>query len=286
MITRHHLALAMMCTLLICSVLLPLDLFIISAAMAGACAGAILPDFQMKKPKRLGLLTCAWLVAQFSKEICVPAMCSIYSGSLPRAPDVGDKRLTHSLPGVSFVFIVVAGITLMPVFLTGNGAVLSLSGVFLAGVILGMTLHLVEDLCTRRGISPLFPFSSVSISGSIRPCNGADRRIARFQTQHGLVLGVFLALHATGLLSIPLLREMCLPALCVLLGWMIYLSDVTLGGSQPPADHQGAASTAPPALPVPSPVTVSVPTLISGVPCNCEMEIFSWLYTLTNQDYK
>jgi uncharacterized protein YqgC (DUF456 family) len=144
----------------------------------------------------------------------------------------------------------IAGIALVPVLLIRDGAVLSLSCVFLAGVILGLALHLAEDLCTRKGISPLFPFSSCSLSGSIRPCNGADRRIARFQAQHGSVLGVFLALHATGILPIPLLREICLPALCVLLGWMIYRSDVTLGGSQQPADYTRAAATVPRAMPV------------------------------------
>ena len=252
MITRHHLALALMCALLISSSLLPFDPVTLLMIIAGSCTGAILPDFQMRKPKRIGLLTCAWLIARFSRVICVPAMCSLYSRILPVAPDAGDKRLTHSLSGISFILIIVSGIVLIPVLLTGNGTFLSLSRFFLAGLILGMGLHLAEDLCTLRGISPFFPFSSCTLSGSIRSCNTADRRIARFQAHHALVLGTFLVLHATGILPAPFLQEMCLPGLCVLLGGMIHLSDVTLGGSQATAEQPLAGSTGARASPVPA----------------------------------
>jgi hypothetical protein len=227
MITRHHLILTMACTLLVGSVLLSSEPVGIGAALTGAFAGAILPDIQMRRPRRPGLLTGAWLITRFTGMICVPAMHSVYSKILTPSPDREDKRLTHSLPGIGFIFIVAAGIILIPVFVLGNGPLFSLSLVLLSGLIFGLGLHLVEDLCTMKGISPFFPLTASTISGSIRPCNPADTRIARFQAQHATALGIFLALHATGLLPAPLLLPMCISGLGALLWWMIHLSRVT-----------------------------------------------------------
>jgi membrane-bound metal-dependent hydrolase YbcI (DUF457 family) len=248
MITRHHLILTMACTILVGSVLLPSEPVGIGAAVAGALAGAILPDFQMRRPKRPGLLTGAWLISRFTWRICIPAMQSVYSMLHIRSPDREDKRLTHSLPGIGFIFIAAAGIILIPVFVTGNGRLFSLSLVLLSGLLFGLGLHLVEDLCTMKGISPLFPFDACTISGSIRPCNAADTRIARFQAQHGMTVGIFFTLHATGLLPAPILLSTCIIGLCALLGWMIHLSRVkaTVPGRRP--EHHRAAILVSPSL--------------------------------------
>ena len=229
MITRHHFALVMMCALLVWSALFPSEPWLIAAGLAGACAGAVLPDFHMKKPRKAGPLTGAWILTRFTKFACVPAMLLACSVILPGKPDRGDKRLTHSIPGIGVIAAMLSGVILVPALISGIAAVLAFSTVFLAGVALGLCLHLAEDLCTMKGISPLFPFSTSTLCGSIRPCNSADRRIARFQAQHASVLGVFLALHATGLLPVPLLRDLSLPGLCILIGWMVYLSDVSPG---------------------------------------------------------
>ncbi|MGA2933896.1 MAG: metal-dependent hydrolase [Methanomicrobiales archaeon] len=236
MITRHHLALAPICTLLISSSLLPFDPVLLVVVIAGSCAGAILPDFQMKKPKSPGLLTLPWLAAQFSRIICIPIMCTFYSVILPAPPNAIDKRMTHSLPGILFVFAAVAGISSLPLLFIRNGVVLSLVKMFLLGVILGLALHLMEDLCTRKGISPLFPFGSVSISGSIRPCNRTDPRIARFHAQHCSALIAFLTFRMTGLMPASLFEGVGLLVLCVILGSMIYLSDVSLTGVHTPVN--------------------------------------------------
>ena len=46
MITRHHVALAMLCTTIICSALVPSDPVLITVICLGTCTGAILPDIQ------------------------------------------------------------------------------------------------------------------------------------------------------------------------------------------------------------------------------------------------
>ncbi len=234
MITRHHLALALLCTPLISSMLLPSDPALLVVVIAGSCTGAVLPDFQMKKPKSPGLLTLPWLVSRFSRIVCIHIMCPLYSVILPAPPDAPDKRLTHSLPGILFVFAAVAGVVYVPLLFLRSGAGLSLARMFLFGVVLGLVLHLMEDLCTRKGISPLFPFCSASISGSIRPCDATDPRIGRFHAQHCSALIAFLAFRMTGLFPASLSEGLGLFVLCGILGSMVYLSDVTLISPPPP----------------------------------------------------
>ena len=49
MITRHHVALTILCTLILCSALVPSDPILILVICAGACTGAILPDYPDEK---------------------------------------------------------------------------------------------------------------------------------------------------------------------------------------------------------------------------------------------
>ena len=93
---------------------------------------------------------------------------------------------------------------------------------------LGLVLHLIEDMCTRKGITPLFPFSTTMVSGSIRPCDTTDRRIAQFHFYHCSVAGIILGFQYLGswqgIASVPL----CLFALGSCLGMMIWSSDVSI----------------------------------------------------------
>jgi membrane-bound metal-dependent hydrolase YbcI (DUF457 family) len=93
--------------------------------------------------------------------------------------DRKDKRLTHSVLGIVLLWAILATVLLVPVAILDRTAI-DIPVVFLAGLMFGLVLHLFEDLCTRKGITPLFPFSTGKISGSIRPCDKSDMRIAQF----------------------------------------------------------------------------------------------------------
>lgn len=81
-----------------------------------------------------------------------------------------------------------------------------------------MSLHLIQDLCTRKGITPLFPFSEMEVSGSIRPCDRYDPRIFRFHVQHFIAACL---IYFTGLppgkpaFFLPALGSVC-AALCLI----------------------------------------------------------------------
>jgi membrane-bound metal-dependent hydrolase YbcI (DUF457 family) len=228
MITRHHVALAILCTFILCSALVPSDPILISVICFGALTGAILPDIQMKKPQGLKVRTVAWILTRFSSIICTPVMCWTYSALLGSRFHPGDKRLTHSIPGILFLGFILAAFMVIPAFILMGSTTRYLFAALFFGAMLGMALHLVEDLCTRKGITPLFPFRTTRISGSIRPCDTTDRRIAQFHFYHcsvaGIVLGFQFLGNWQGTASVPV----CLFGLGSCLGMMIWSSDVSI----------------------------------------------------------
>jgi membrane-bound metal-dependent hydrolase YbcI (DUF457 family) len=226
MITRHHIALTILCALILCSALVPADLVLMTVICTGAGIGTILPDIQMKKPRGIRIRTIAWLVSRFTSIVLTPLVCRVYQALGERTCDPMDKRLTHSVPGILFLWTALAIFLLVPTFIIGS-TTLNLSAAFLCGTILGLMLHLVEDLCTRKGITPFFPFSTTMVSGSIRPCDTTDRRIAQFHFYHCSVAGIILGFQYLGswqgIASVPL----CLFGLGSCLAMMIWSSDVS-----------------------------------------------------------
>ena len=230
MITRHHVALTLLCTMILCSAVVPPDPVIILVICTGASYGAMVPDIQMKKPQGFQIRTIAWITSRFTSIIFTPLICRQYHVLWKCTCDPGDKRLTHSIPGILFLLTMMAVFLLLPVFILMSSAALYLPTAFLCGVMLGMVLHLLEDSCTRKGITPLFPFSTMAISGSIRPCDTADKRIARFHLYHCSLAGIFLGFqhfdNLQPIASVPL----CLFGLGSCLGLMILSSDVYISG--------------------------------------------------------
>ena len=207
MITRHHVALTILCTLILCSALVSSAPVVILAVCTGGCIGAILPDIQMKRPQRLRIRSFAWMVSRFTCIVVTPLICRLYHSLGRQLCDPRDKRLTHSVPGILFLWTVLAIVLLGPVFIFINCIALYLSVAFLSGVMFGMALHLIEDMCTRKGITPLFPFSTTTVSDSIRPCDLTDRRIAQFHFYHysvaGIILGFQFLESSQGIASVP-----------------------------------------------------------------------------------
>jgi len=227
MITRHHIVLTGISTLILCSALVPTAPALILLICTGACTGAILPDIQMKKPHCFQLRTIAWMITRFSRHLCTPLLCRMYRNLTGQDLDPGDKRLTHSIPGIVFLWAVLAVLLLVPASILMDRAALYIPAAFLGGVMLGLILHLVEDLCTRKGVTPVFPFSTTKIFGSIRPCDSTDRRIAQFQYYACSVAAIILAFQYLAGPAIPA-ESICLLGLGSCLGMMILSSDVEI----------------------------------------------------------
>ena len=196
MITRQHLLLVLLCSVILSSAIVDYDPVLAFLVAIGACIGAIILDIQMKRPKNNPFRTTAWLIAQVTRRICTPVMCTVYLGLFSLECKPGDKWLTHSLPGVFLIFIILSAAAFVPVFLFPREISVLLVMGFLAGLLSGMLLHLAQDSCCRKGIAPFYPFSDIKVYGSIRPCDIIDRRITGFYVYHATVLFFFLLIQS------------------------------------------------------------------------------------------
>ncbi|MGA2917452.1 metal-dependent hydrolase [Methanoregula sp.] len=233
MITRHHLSLTLLCTLILCCAFFRGSLILGGLGVTGALAGSILPDTQMKKPSQLRLLTLAYNLTRFTDKVSVPVMRGIYGLILRDRFEPTDKRLTHSIPGIFFIFLSVATLLVIPAVMGGNSAIIIAVLAFLAGLTLGLGLHMVFDLCTRKGVFPFFPFSPLRIKGSIRPCDTTDHRIWDFHIVGLVILAAVVVLILAGPSTAGFVLPAGLLGSCAFIGIMILLSGIrkaTTGG--------------------------------------------------------
>lgn len=237
MITRHHVALAGMSSLVLLCAFAPYSLLLTIPVAFGACTGAVLPDIQMKRPPGHSPRILAFFLVRYTRRICVPVLAAVYRKVFGISVDPSDKRITHSLPGISGIFLCSGAIVCFPVIVLipihMGFAVLG----FLAGLSGGLVLHLVGDLCTRKGITPLFPFSGTRISGTIRPCDKADCRIARYHAYHGIAMIGIPGLAWTGSIPVPALPSLGIATLFVCTGAMVLFSDVGIDRGNEPDIH-------------------------------------------------
>jgi hypothetical protein len=228
MLTRHHIVLGLLCSFIPGSAIAESDPFLAILVITGSGIGLILPDIHMKRPKTSMLRTVAWCIVQTGKWICLPVMCRVYRRLVKTACEPDDKRLTHSVPGIFFYFSILSGIAYVLLLLFKNYIPVPMFMGFLGGLLTGMLLHLAEDLCTRKGITPIYPFDDTKIVGSIRPCDVLDNRILRYHIYHGTVLFFFLLFLSAAHWPVFDLAAVSILSFGICILSMVYKSDVRI----------------------------------------------------------
>jgi membrane-bound metal-dependent hydrolase YbcI (DUF457 family) len=246
MITRHHITLALLCTLILTAAGMPGNYLMEAVIISGAVAGSVLPDIHMKKPSRLRLLTAAYYLTRFSECVCLPVM-KYLCRNLLNTPVAGrDKRAGHSLMGISSIFVTLTGFAFISVLVGRDLISPVIAGTFLCGVVIGLVIHMIADMCTKKGITPFFPFSEVQISGTIRPCNPDDLRIARFHTGLCLLLIVMVTLAGDSACPEMIRHLTAVLELVLSILTMLYFSKTTMKNGQ---EITGAAADFPSTAP-------------------------------------
>jgi hypothetical protein len=233
MITRHHLTLVLICTLILGVAIYPSDIIQLSMFAAGSCAGAVLPDIHMKKPKRTNLRTIAFYISRFTVLFCSPVLIRLCHAVNGMSLSPSDKRLSHSVPGIFIIGSMVAGFFIVPFLIFSEIQVLTLLFPFVGGVLAGLAFHLIEDSCTRKGFSPLFPFSAVKISGTIRPCDKTDSRIMQYHFHHCSMIITIFGFHFVGVWPQSISLLLSLVGLCSCLAMMVWFSNLRIETSCP-----------------------------------------------------
>jgi membrane-bound metal-dependent hydrolase YbcI (DUF457 family) len=228
MLTRHHVLLGLLCCLIPASAIAESDPALAILILAGCLTGLILPDVHMKRPRTNKLLAIPWGIVQLGKWICLPVMCLLYRRLLKIGCEPGDKRLTHSIPGCFFCFFIFSALAyVLHLVFRNDIPALAVVG-FLAGLLTGLLLHLAEDLCTRKGITPFYPWNETKIVGSIRPCDVFDNRIFRFHVYHSAVLFFFLIFVYAGPWPVSGMIASSLAGVVICIVSMVYCSNVRI----------------------------------------------------------
>jgi len=229
LITRHHLCLAFGGMLILYLPLLSGNPILLPIIGAGVCIGAVLPDVQMKRPRRFNALSPVWFVVQIFKRTVLRLYLPLCERILGEQPAAEDKRLTHSLPGLFFLTGFVACCVFLIMGLFPSSPELHYVRVFSAGIIIGFLFHFFEDLCTKKGLCLMYPFNETCrISGSIRPCNKEDLRIRQFHVLTGVAIAAILLLYCTGLCPDTLKWPVSIATLAVCSVLMLHDSEVRM----------------------------------------------------------
>jgi hypothetical protein len=221
--------LVLICSMIVSSVIVRVDLVAAVMVTAGAGAGAILPDVQMKRPKNSPLRKIAWGIVQAGRYICMPIISTVFQRFFNTPAESNDKRLTHSVIGAFLYFSILAAIALCPIILFPAKVPVLPIMALIAGLLVGIGLHLTEDMCCRRGILPFYPFSSVMIYGSIRPCDILDPRILGFHIYHGIILFFFMILIDAINLPVTVMLSCSLAAVGICVTSMCWQAEVRTG---------------------------------------------------------
>lgn len=233
MITRHHVTLTILCSIIPAGILFSFNPIMAVLMIMGTVIGSIIPDIHMHRSKTSVIRRIPWAIAQMGRVLCIPPMQVIYCKVFGINADPRDKRLTHSIPGLflySLIIAVVSG-ALETLFSPGIPPATAMG--FSCGIIMGLALHLAEDMCTKKGIFPAFPFSAWCVAGSIRPCNTDDHRISEFHILYAtMAVGYLILIFPLGEPTIDtLIGGAAIIALCV--GLMMYRSEVHVRADTP-----------------------------------------------------
>jgi membrane-bound metal-dependent hydrolase YbcI (DUF457 family) len=228
-ITRHHISLAIGSIIILYFPLIAIHPSVFIALGTGVCAGVVVPDIQMKKPRQIRAIYFAWAIIQIFKRTILRLYVCLYRTILGIYPMSDDKRLTHSLPGLFFIAGLIGIIILCSSWMFPDSYPVHVMKIFLAGIVMGILLHFLEDICTKKGLCPFYPFNeSYRISGSIRPCDKSDSRIRLFHIQMGIVIIGILLFYYTGFCPGYLKWPMSIATLCVCIVMMLYHADVRI----------------------------------------------------------
>ncbi len=200
MITRQHIGLGLGSMAVLYFPLFFVHPFSIAAVSAGVCTGVLLPDVHMKKPTRSKGRYALWLIIQLFKATAVRLYLAVCRYLFDVHTGDNDKRLTHSVPGLLYLTALISSMIFAIELAFPAGPAVSLVKMALAGFIIGLLFHFLEDICTKKGMYPFYPFSDAfQVSGCIRPCNKDDPRIRLFHVLFAAVTAGIFLLYTCGL---------------------------------------------------------------------------------------
>jgi inner membrane protein len=187
----EHLSLSIATVLVLLAPWLPENAPQIAVLCAGVAIGALLPDTDAKDSKIHHMKAVPRIFGAVMRPVIMPLMRAIY-GAFGYPFNPAHRKSLHTLFGVGVYSVLLSLLLWVALSLIGWWDPVVL--LFMAGLVAGGVLHIVEDCCTIAGCSPCAPFRTTKITGGISTGKRSEHRPMHFTAF--LVAGAAFALAA------------------------------------------------------------------------------------------
>jgi membrane-bound metal-dependent hydrolase YbcI (DUF457 family) len=173
----EHLTLSIATVLVLLAPWLPENALQIAVLCAGVAIGSLLPDADAKDAKIHHMNAASRLFGGVMRPVVMPLMRAIY-GACGFSFNPAHRKSLHTLFGVGVYSVLLSlfvwvGLSLLDRW--DPAAIL-----FMAGLVAGGALHIIEDCCTASGCSPFAPFRDTKIRGGISTGKRTEHRPGHF----------------------------------------------------------------------------------------------------------
>ena len=173
----EHLSLSIATVLVVLAPWLPDNAVQIAMLCAGVAIGALLPDTDAKDAKIHHMNAISRIFGAVMRPFIMPLMRVVY-GALGYPFNPAHRKSLHTLFGVGVYSVLLSLCIWVALSLLGRWDQVVL--LFMAGLVAGGVLHIVEDCCTASGCSPCAPFRDTKIAGGISTGKRSERRPVHF----------------------------------------------------------------------------------------------------------
>ena len=213
----EHLSLSLATVLVLLAPWLPDNTPQIAVLCAGVAIGSLLPDTDAKDSKVHHMNALSRLFGAVMRPVVMPLMRAIY-GAFGYAFNPGHRKSLHSLFGVGVYSVLLSLFIWVALSLLNRWDQAAL--LFMAGLVAGGVLHIVEDCCTVAGCSPFAPFRDTRITGGISTGKRSERRPLHFTAF--LVAAAAFAFAARAEHGMPPGEVMAYAAPLLVLSWGLF----------------------------------------------------------------
>jgi inner membrane protein len=177
MLAEDHFKLSFFSGIILFGWLIFQNIIIFGAILCGIVIGCFLPDTDLPKSKIDHMKGIAGIFGVISKKILNPSVALIFEFLLKQPINHTHRGIIHTIYGILTYCLLIEIISLPFLFLIGAGESIIMYSFFVFGLFFGGVLHLMEDSCTKIGITPYYPLNPYKkYSGNISTFDPNERR--------------------------------------------------------------------------------------------------------------
>ena len=192
MLSKDHFVLSIFSDFILFSWLFFQNPFFFFAITFGVFIGCLLPDTDLPKSRIDYLKGITGFFVFITKNFINPLVAIIFEFVLKKPIDRGHRGITHTIYGILTYCLIIEGIGLLLFFVLRTGGFITGYSLFVFGLFFGGMLHLMEDSCTKSGITPFYPLNGdKKYSGNVSTFNLKEKRPVYYAILL-LILSVFL----------------------------------------------------------------------------------------------